>query len=109
MGLRFTAAAVTFTIQQPQTDVSENLGELHPPFWALVPGYTHWFVLEHLMGSPSITSPWLLGLTPLGGYLLRKSVPDDTSASQDGEKAPVPRSGLDVACELDPQTLPHCV
>ena len=42
------------------------------------------------MGSPSITSPWLLGLTRLGGYLLRKSVPDDTSASQDGEKATVP-------------------
>ena len=109
MGLRLTAAAVTFTIQQSQTDVCASLGELHPPFFGSSPR-VHTLVCSR--ASPGVAQhhlpPGFWGSLLLEVDLLRKSVPD-TSASQGGEKAPVPRSGLDVTCELDPQTLPHCV
>lgn len=110
MGLRLTAAAVTFTVQQSQTDVCASLGELHPPFFGSSPR-VHTLVCSR--ASPGVAQhhlpPGFWGSLLLEVDLLRKSVPDNTSASQGGEKAPVPRSGLDVTCELDPQTLPHCV
>ena len=45
-------------LKQTYVRVLENFIHL---FLGLVPGYTHWFVLEHLLGSPSITSPLASG------------------------------------------------
>ena len=106
VGLFFIAAGVTFIIQQSHTEtsvrVSENFIDI---FGGLIPGYKYWFVLEYLLVSPSITSPWLLGLTLPGAWSSQeKHAWWHFCKPGEGKHKPLGPAWMST-CELNPQTL----